>query len=107
MKILLAFTTLWLSSSMAAAQVSTLNISCGQDTFLDENVCQCDRSAACTNAAADNTTIFLAGLLDTGTFLWVEEVFGMVVRLINNHSDGWLDDLLNDGSVVDYEIANS
>jgi hypothetical protein len=107
MKILLALTTLLANRSMVATQVSTFNISCGQDTFLDENVCQCDRSAACTNAAADNSTIFLAGLLDTDTHPWVEEIFGFVFRLINNHSDGWFDDLLDDGTVADYEIANS
>ena len=106
MKIPLAFITMWVNR-MAAAQVSTFNVSCGQDTFLDEAVCFCDRSVACTNAAADNTTIFLAGILDTETYPWVEEVFGLVVRLINNHSDGWLDSMLDDGTVLDYEVANS
>jgi len=95
----------------AAGPASAANLTCGSGTFLDEEVCLCDRDLACANEAEApveaSNKIFLAGILDTDTFPWAAEVFDLVVSLLNNHTDGWNDDVLDDGTVVDFGIANS
>ena len=106
-KAILSLTILGLIKSKAAAQTSSSSFACGPDTFLEDDVCHCDRNVVCANAALENNTIFLAGILDTKNYPWAKEVFELVARLINNHTDGWHDDVLDDGTVFDFQIANS
>lgn len=50
--------------------------------------------------------VTIASLMDTGRFNWTELVIRFTVGLINNHSDGWNDDVLPD-AFLEYSLDNS
>ena len=56
----------------------------------------------------DSNIVRIAGLFDVNGFPWSEELFEFTVRLINDHSDGWFDEVLNDGKTkLEYSISDS
>jgi len=58
-------------------------------------------------AAQEDNSVFLAGIFDTREstgFPWGRELFDFTVRLLNDKSNGWHDDV---SVQIDYEIADS
>jgi len=55
--------------------------------------------------------IRIAGIFDFSNFYWIHEIFNFTVSLINNHTDGWHDDIFMDpiegGTILDYSIEDS
>jgi ABC-type branched-subunit amino acid transport system substrate-binding protein len=53
-----------------------------------------------------NHTLNIAGLVETdGYFEWMKEIFEFTVSLINDHEDGWNDDILND-TFINHHISD-
>ena len=50
--------------------------------------------------------VTIAGLYDTSNYGWGEELIDFTVRLLNNHSNGWFDDILRD-TPLRYTISNA
>mmetsp|Transcript_18867 Transcript_18867/g.54625 ORF Transcript_18867/g.54625 Transcript_18867/m.54625 type:complete len:756 (-) Transcript_18867:811-3078(-) len=59
------------------------------------DTCPCDN-----NQSTDLSKVYVAGLFDTLNFDWGPELFHFIVDLINDHEDGWFDDVLNDGTTL-------
>ena len=56
-------------------------------------------------APVQQPVVFLAALFD---FDWGPELFGATVELLNNHSDGWHDDVVfSDNAMIDYAYADT
>jgi hypothetical protein len=93
---------------------------CGIGTVLDidTGVCQCDTDLACRDSriegrrelqasSGDEDVVHLAGVFDMSNFNWGSEIFDFTVSLINNHSDGWHDDIFNETTKLEYRLADS
>jgi ABC-type branched-subunit amino acid transport system substrate-binding protein len=53
-----------------------------------------------------NHSLNFAGLVETeGYFEWMKDIFEFTVSLINDHNDGWYDDILND-TFIDHLISD-
>lgn len=39
--------------------------------------------------------------------LYQQQIFRFTIALINDHSDGWFDDVFNDGTIIDWSVMNS
>lgn len=56
----------------------------------------------------DNTTsVFVPGLFDTLNFEWGEEIYEFTASLINDHTDGWHDNVLNDGTTLEWSVSDA
>mmetsp|Transcript_8028 Transcript_8028/g.23887 ORF Transcript_8028/g.23887 Transcript_8028/m.23887 type:complete len:792 (-) Transcript_8028:344-2719(-) len=51
--------------------------------------------------------VYVATLFDTSNLKWAPEIFNFAVDLINDHEDGWFDDILDDGTYLETTISNS
>jgi hypothetical protein len=51
--------------------------------------------------------VYIAGLFDTESYDWGLEIFNFTVSLINNHTDGWNDDIFDDGTFLKWRIADT
>lgn len=51
--------------------------------------------------------VYLAGIFDTEAFHWGPELFKIVVDMLNDHEDGWFDDIFDDGTQIEYLIGNA
>jgi hypothetical protein len=82
-------------------------LTCGEGTTLDSDtdVCLCESDLAASSN--DTKSVYIAGLFDTENFDWGREIFETTCSLINNHSDGWNDDILNDGTVLKCKVADT
>mmetsp|Transcript_48702 Transcript_48702/g.72299 ORF Transcript_48702/g.72299 Transcript_48702/m.72299 type:complete len:894 (-) Transcript_48702:279-2960(-) len=72
-------------------------ITCSSGTTFDPETesCQCINSL-CTMEEIESGKIFIAGLFDTTNNPEWEEHFNFAVSMINDHTDGWYDDILLD-----------
>mmetsp|Transcript_28279 Transcript_28279/g.41030 ORF Transcript_28279/g.41030 Transcript_28279/m.41030 type:complete len:836 (+) Transcript_28279:124-2631(+) len=91
-------------------------MTCGEGTFLsnDTESCECDtRNITCstlTNNVAwqfDTSSVYIGGLFDKTGFYWGEEIFNMTIDMLNDHNDGWHDDILSDGTEIKSLVVNA
>jgi hypothetical protein len=81
-------------------------LTCGEGTAVDfeTEVCYCEN----IQETEDNSTeVYIAGLIDTESYDWALEIFNFTVSLINNHTDGWNDDIFDDGTFLKWRVANT
>jgi hypothetical protein len=83
-------------------------LTCGEGTTLDSDtgVCFCEQIDL-TARSNDTKSVYIAGLFDAENFDWGREIFEFTCSLINDHSDGWNDDILNDGTVLKWKVADT
>uniref|UniRef100_A0A7S2I1X7 Poly [ADP-ribose] polymerase n=1 Tax=Helicotheca tamesis TaxID=374047 RepID=A0A7S2I1X7_9STRA len=84
------------------------NITCGPGTKFNNytETCQCD-SATCQTSDFDTSKVYIAGIFDMLGFDWGQEIFDFTLRLLNDHNDGWHDDILNDGTEIIGTVADA
>jgi len=74
--------------------------------------CLCDTAQACTNTEEEQTNtdpnvLHIAVIFDVTNFDYGHEIFNFTFSLLNDHNNGWHDDVLNDGSILEWKIADS
>eukprot|EP00567_Pseudictyota_dubia_P002061 CAMPEP_0197465518 /NCGR_PEP_ID=MMETSP1175-20131217/64580_1 /TAXON_ID=1003142 /ORGANISM="Triceratium dubium, Strain CCMP147" /LENGTH=917 /DNA_ID=CAMNT_0043001535 /DNA_START=549 /DNA_END=3302 /DNA_ORIENTATION=- len=81
--------------------------SCGEGTIFDgtSDTCVCDNASCNTSSSPTSHAeayglVYVAGLFDTVNFDWGRELFDFTVGLINDKTDGWFDDILDDGTTL-------
>lgn len=52
-------------------------------------------------------TVNIAGLFHLDHYSWTEEVFNFTMSLINDHDDGWHDDIFDDSTKIDWVLEDS
>ena len=116
MKIVKRLIPFILTISLLVVDVQAVNLTCGVDTFVENDVCLCMNAADCTTKAKNIARelqynipkVYIAGIIDTtNTYHWAEEIFAFTVDLLNNHNDGWHDEIFDDGTVIEFEVANA
>ena len=79
-------------------------------------ICPCDKEVICGSNdmqqrdlqnASNQSVARIAVLFDTAnTFDWARQIIDFTFTLINDHTDGWHDELFPDGTIVDYRISD-
>eukprot|EP00579_Thalassiosira_antarctica_P016237 CAMPEP_0201944724 /NCGR_PEP_ID=MMETSP0903-20130614/53539_1 /ASSEMBLY_ACC=CAM_ASM_000552 /TAXON_ID=420261 /ORGANISM="Thalassiosira antarctica, Strain CCMP982" /LENGTH=763 /DNA_ID=CAMNT_0048487777 /DNA_START=171 /DNA_END=2460 /DNA_ORIENTATION=- len=54
-----------------------------------------------------NDNIRILGLFDTENWDWGEELFDYTMSMINDSNDGWQDDILGNGTYLEWDVKNS
>lgn len=105
---------LWITFHVTAATVT-----CGSGTIFDNdtNACQCDIDMECGDSGGEEIrelqdvnsedVVYLAGIFDLTNFDWGRDIFEFTISLINNHDDGWHDDIFNESTRIEYSIADT
>lgn len=53
-------------------------------------------------------SIYIAGAFDTTNFDWGVELFNFTISMLNNHSDGWHDDVFaNENVTIEWEVRDA
>lgn len=52
-------------------------------------------------------SVNIAGIFDVASFHWGKELFEFVIDSLNNHTDGFFDDIFDDGTKIEYTIEDS
>jgi hypothetical protein len=91
------------STSVILLRSTDAALTCGEGTALDfeTDVCFCEIEEE------SSTEVYIAGLFDTESYDWGQEIFNFTVSLINNHTDGWNDDIFDDGTFLKFDVANT
>jgi ABC-type branched-subunit amino acid transport system substrate-binding protein len=63
------------------------------------------RETRALSTTEEGKYVTIAGLFDFGGFTWGAELFDFTVRLINDHEDGWFDDVL-EGVYLNYTLSD-
>mmetsp|Transcript_18850 Transcript_18850/g.27339 ORF Transcript_18850/g.27339 Transcript_18850/m.27339 type:complete len:908 (+) Transcript_18850:1-2724(+) len=81
---------------------------CGYGTHLNNDTlaCQCN-NALCSTREFNASKVHIAGLFDELGFDWGREIFDFTISLLNDHNNGWHDDILNDGTEIIATVADA
>lgn len=88
---------------------------CGPNTFYDEtsDACICNTDPPQTQSSSSgerklaNDYIRLLGLFDTENWDWGDELFNYTMSMINDPEDGWQDDILVNGTYLEWDVKNT
>ncbi|KAI2502798.1 G-protein coupled receptor [Fragilaria crotonensis] len=92
----------FLFASAETSNGATLGISA-----LDNEVTFGGYDARELQTASNQSVVNVAVLFDTAnTFDWARQIIDLTFALINDHTDGWHDEIFNDGTIINYSIAD-
>jgi len=117
-KLPLLFALVYCLSFSVLPSIATSAV-CGPSTFYDDTndgcICNTDPPQRRRSNGEPgnrerklvNDNIRLLGLFDTESWDWGEELFNYTLSMINDRNDGWQDDIMGNGTFLEWDVKNS
>ena len=96
--------------------VSSVSIASANTNSGTTGMCLCDRAVVCAGdnmqprelqTSSNQSVVNIAVLFDTAdTFDWARQIIDFTFTLLNDHNDGWHDDIFADGTIINYRILD-
>jgi hypothetical protein len=80
-------------------------LTCDAAFDYETDMCNCEIIEETANSSIKE--VYIAGLFDTESYYWGPEIFNFTVSLINNHTNGWNDEIFDDETFLKWRVANT